>query len=39
MKDSAHEKLQIQHPWMDSIHHVVSGGRWNIKRILMVEEK
>jgi hypothetical protein len=37
MKDSVHEDKKK--PWMDSIHHVVSGGRWNITWILMVEEK
>jgi hypothetical protein len=31
--------MHIQHPWMDSIHHVVSGGICHIMWILMVEEK
>jgi hypothetical protein len=41
MKVFGHEKnnMKIQHPWMDSIHHFVSGGMWNITWILMVEEK
>ena len=41
MKVFGHERkmhMQIQHPWMDSIHHVVSSGRWKIMWILMVEE-
>jgi hypothetical protein len=31
--------MQIQHPWMDSIHHVFSDGMCHITWILMVEEK
>jgi hypothetical protein len=31
--------MKIQQPWMDSIHHVVSGGMWHVTWILMVEEK
>jgi hypothetical protein len=31
--------MKIQQPWMDIIHHVVSGGMWNVTWILMVEEK
>jgi hypothetical protein len=31
--------MNIKHPWMDNIHHVVSGGMWYITWILMVEEK
>jgi hypothetical protein len=31
--------MHIQHPLMDSIHHVVSGGMWQVTWILMVEEK
>jgi hypothetical protein len=31
--------MNIQNPWMDSIHHVVSGGMWNVTWILMVEDK
>jgi hypothetical protein len=31
--------MHIQHPWMDSIIHAVSGGMWHIMWILMVEEK
>jgi hypothetical protein len=31
--------MQIQHPWMDNMHHVVFGGRWKVMWILMVEEK
>jgi hypothetical protein len=31
--------MQTQHPWMDSINHVVSSGRWHVMSILMVEKK
>jgi hypothetical protein len=31
--------MHIQHPWMDSIHHALSGGMWHVTWILMVEEK
>jgi hypothetical protein len=31
--------MHIQHPWMDIINHVVSGGIWHVRWILMVEEK
>jgi hypothetical protein len=31
--------MQIQHPWMDNVHHVVYSGRWHVTWILMVEEK
>jgi hypothetical protein len=31
--------MQIQHPWMEIIHHVVSGGRWHVMWIFMVHEK
>jgi hypothetical protein len=36
MKENVHAE---KNPWMDSIHHVVSGGRWHITWILMVEDK
>jgi hypothetical protein len=31
--------MHIQQPWMDSIHHFISGGMWHVTWILMVEEK
>jgi hypothetical protein len=37
MKDNVH--AEKKNPWMDNIHHVVYGGRWHIRWILMVEEK
>jgi hypothetical protein len=42
MKVFGHEgkcTCRYKHPWMDSIHHVVSGGMWHVTWILMVEEK
>jgi hypothetical protein len=36
MKENAHADTN---PWMDSIHHVVSGGMWHVTWILMFEEK
>jgi len=39
MKDMKEKHMQIQHPWMDSIHHVVFGDMRHIAWILMVEEK
>jgi hypothetical protein len=32
-------KMKIQNPWMDIIHHDLSGGMWHVTWILMVEEK